>query len=125
MAEPIIPFKDYEHLMQLTEDQYKHNILTIANTLTNNRKMTLLLLIEFFKEKFLPRTKANKMTENNVCIVVGPCLMRSETASLKDIADAKKVINITLILFQDFDDLFGSKKERTQLIRKSVQLQER
>lgn len=51
--------------------------------------------------------------------------MRSEIASLKDIADAKKVINITLILFQDFDDLFGSKKERTQLIRKSVQMQER
>lgn len=62
MAEPIIPFKDYELLMQLGEEQYKANILQIANTLTNNRKMTLLLLIEFFKEKFLPRTKANKMT---------------------------------------------------------------
>lgn len=45
MAEPIIPFKDYEHLMQLTEEQYKVNILQIANALTNNRKMALLLLI--------------------------------------------------------------------------------
>lgn len=62
MAEPIIPFKDYEHLMQLSDEQYKSYILQIANTLTNNRKMALLLLIEFFKDKFLPRTKANKMT---------------------------------------------------------------
>lgn len=65
------------------------------------------------------------MTENSICIVIGPCLMRSETASLKDITDAKKVISITLILFQDFDELFGSKKERTQLIRRRVQMQER
>lgn len=45
MVQPIIPFKDYELLMQLSEEQYKVNILQIVNTLTNNRKMTLLLLI--------------------------------------------------------------------------------
>jgi hypothetical protein len=44
-VQPIIPFKDYELLMQLSEEQYKVNILQIVNTLKNNRKMTLLLLI--------------------------------------------------------------------------------
>jgi hypothetical protein len=47
--------------------------------------MTLLLLIEFLKEKVIPLESFNLMGKDNMSRVLGPCIMRAEIASLKDI----------------------------------------
>jgi hypothetical protein len=40
------------------------------------------------------------MSLNNVCIVIGPCIMRSEVASLKDILYSQKIIGIMSVIFK-------------------------
>jgi hypothetical protein len=50
--------------------------------------------------------------------------MRSQVASLKDLAYASKIVNVMKIVFKDFEMIFGSKKERMNLIRCSVREQE-
>lgn len=37
---------------------------------------------------------------NNICIVFGPCLMKSEIASIKDLIYAKKIIVVTNIIYE-------------------------
>jgi hypothetical protein len=82
--------------------------------------MTLLLLIEFFIEKLFPHGKENLMNKDNMSVVIGPCLMWAEIPSISDLIYAQKIIGITLILLNDFDDLFGDRVERLQLVRNSV-----
>jgi hypothetical protein len=62
--------------------------------------MTLLLLVDFLKEKLLPRGDCNKMNESNLSIVFGPCLMRSKVPSAKDLILTKKAIGVTLLIFK-------------------------
>jgi hypothetical protein len=62
--------------------------------------MTIFFLIDFLKNRVLQFANENKMSENNLCIVFGPCLMRSEVASIKELIYAKKVIVVTSILFK-------------------------
>lgn len=60
------------------------------------------------------------MSLKNVCIVMGPCIMHSEIASIKDLVYSQKIIVATLLIFQQFDTIFGSKKERMLALRKSA-----
>ena len=60
------------------------------------------------------------MSIKNVCIVIGPCLMHSEVASIKDLVFSQKIINVTYTIFKQFDNIFGSKKERLLALRKSA-----
>jgi hypothetical protein len=59
------------------------------------------------------------MGVNNLSIVFGPCLMRSEVASIEDLANAKKIIVITGIIFNQFIAIFGDKNDRMKLKRNS------
>ena len=43
--------------------------------------------------------------------------MRAKVASRKDIIFTQKIIGVTLVLFNHFDELFGNKLERIKLIR--------
>lgn len=89
----------------------------VVSSLNICRKMTFLLLIDFFKDKLFAKSAQNLMNEENLSIVIGPCLMRSEIASMKDLAYAQRIINVTIIIFKDFEEIFGTKKERNRLIR--------
>ena len=63
-------------------------------------RMTIFLLFDFLKNRVLPYAQHSKMGENNLCIVFGPCLMRSEVASMRELIYAKKVIVVTSIIFK-------------------------
>jgi hypothetical protein len=61
------------------------------------------------------------MTETNLCIVFGPCLMHSEVSSIRELLYAKKVIVVTSILFKQFETIFGNEGEQTNLRRNSYE----
>lgn len=64
--------------------------------------MVLFFLLDFLRNRMLPFATQNLMTENNLCIVFGPCLMRAEVPSIKELLFAKKVILVMRALFQQF-----------------------
>jgi hypothetical protein len=49
-----------------------------VKNLSKTRKMLIFNLFEFLREQVVPMSEYNKMGENNLCIVFGPCLMRSK-----------------------------------------------
>jgi hypothetical protein len=59
------------------------------------------------------------MGENNLCIVFGPCLMRAEVPSIRDLLYAKKVISATSVILQEFEAIFGDEHSRNLLRRNS------
>ena len=65
-------------------------------------KMTLFILFDFLMNKVLKYADSSKMSLNNLCIVFGPCLMRSEVSSIKDLIYAKKIIVLTNVFFIEF-----------------------
>lgn len=79
--------------------------------------MTLLLLIEFLKERVVPLEGFNLMGIEDISKVLGLCIMRAKVASPMDIIFTQKIIAVTLVLFNHFDELFGNKLERLKLIR--------
>jgi hypothetical protein len=81
--------------------------------------MTLFLLLNFIREKILPFAEQSKMSENNLCIVFGPCLMRAETASIKDLLYAMKVVSATSVMLREFEAIFGDQNSRNLMRRNS------
>ena len=71
-------------------------------------------------EKVIPKESQNKMNVKNISIVIGPCLMHSEVSSIKDLVYSQKIIAVTLIIFKEFDNIFGNKKERILALRRSA-----
>ena len=61
------------------------------------------------------------MNVKNISIVIGPCLMHSEVSSIRDLVYSQKIISVMLIIFKEFDVIFGNKKERKQALRKSAE----
>ena len=102
LAEPIIPFKDFLFLMEANANELKKCVAKVVASLSLCRKMTLLLLIDFFRDKLFVKSTQNLMNEENLSIVIGPCLMRSEVASMKDLAYAQRIISVTIIIFKYF-----------------------
>jgi RhoGAP domain len=69
--------------------------------LPNVNQMAILVLFDFLKNKVAPLDQYNKMGENNLCIVFGPCIMKSlEPGSLKELIYAKKIIVATSIIMK-------------------------
>lgn len=64
--------------------------------------MVLFFLLDFLRNRMLPFASHNLMTENNLCIVFGPCLMRAEVPSIKELLYAKKVVIVMRELFKQF-----------------------
>jgi|LakMenEpi03Aug12_release.lakeMendotaPanAssembly.Ray.scaffolds.fasta_scaffold2198632_1 hypothetical protein len=71
-------------------------------------------------EKVIPKESQNKMNVKNISIVIGPCLMHSEVSSIKDLVYSQKIIAVMLIIFKEFDNIFGNKKERILALRRSA-----
>jgi hypothetical protein len=71
-----------------------------------------MILFSFFMEKVIPKEDTNKMSLKNICIVLGPCLMRAEVASIKDLVYSQKVIVVTSLIFKEFGNIFGNKRQR-------------
>lgn len=63
--------------MEVNANELKKCIVKGVKSLSLCRKMTLLLLIDFFRDKLFAKAAQNRMNEENLSIVIGPCLMRS------------------------------------------------
>lgn len=81
--------------------------------------MIIFLLFDFLKNSVVPNAAFNKMGVNNLCIVFGPCLMKAEVASMKDLVYAAKTIAVTNIIYSRFEDIFGDKNAQMKLKRSS------
>jgi len=46
--------------------------------------------------------------------------MHSEVSSIKDLFYSQKIIAVMLVIFKEFDTIFGNKKERVLALRKSA-----
>lgn len=92
----------------------------MIKSLPELRKKTMLILLEFLMEKVIPKESQNKMNVKNISIVIGPCLMHSEVSSIKDLVYSQKIIAVTLVIFKEFDNIFGNKKERVLAVRRSA-----
>ena len=88
--------------MEANANELKNCVAKVINSLDICRKMTLLLLIDFFRDKLFAKSAQNLMNEESLSIVIGPCLMRSEIASMKDLTYAQKIINVTKSIFKYF-----------------------
>jgi len=72
--------------------------------------LTLSVLIDFLKRKVVPLSNKNKMTAQNISICFAPCLMWAEQRSIKDLAYINKSVNVVMILIENFEEIFGTKK---------------
>ncbi len=106
--------------MQAQPDQLVSVVVESIRGLPELRKKTMLIVLEFMMERVIPKENINKMNIKNISIVIGPCLMRSEVPSFKDLIYSQKIIVVILTIFKEFDVIFGSKKERMQALRKSA-----
>jgi len=82
--------------------------------------MTIAFLAEFLLRDVLPNEKYSKMSANNLAICFSPSLMRSEKASMADILNASKSVNITNIMLANFEEIFGNDEERNMMYKKSA-----
>jgi hypothetical protein len=73
---------------------------------------TLLFLLKFFDEKVIPLQKINKMTANNVAIVMAPCIMKAKHPSMMDIQYAGVLITFLHQLLLHFHEVFGDKDKQ-------------
>ena len=81
--------------------------------------MVIFILFDFLRTSIIPNSDANKMGENNLCIIFGPVLMRSEVISIKDLIYAKKIIQVASYIFQDFQLIFGDRLAQLKIKRSS------
>lgn len=79
-----------------------------------------MILVDFFLNKVIPREAGSKMGLKNICIVLAPCIMRAEVITVKDIIYSQKAIMVTSIIFREFANIFGNKKQRQATIRISA-----
>jgi hypothetical protein len=92
----------FEFLMARDSDpNYKNIVIESMKNLPKINKMTLFLLFSFLR-KVIIFSEHNKMGENNICIVFGPCLMKAEVGSIKDLIYAKKIIVVASIILRDY-----------------------
>lgn len=90
--------------MLMASDNQPNFVQMVIETIQNLpkiNKMSIFLLFSFIRKVIL-YSQHNKMGENNICIVFGPCLLRAEVSSIKDLIYAKKVIVVTSIIYQQF-----------------------
>lgn len=90
--------------MLMASDNQPNFVQIVIETIQNLpkiNKMSIFLLFSFIRKVIL-YSQHNKMGENNICIVFGPCLLRAEVSSIKDLIYAKKVIVVTSIIYQQF-----------------------
>lgn len=90
--------------MLMASDNQPNFVQMVIETIKNLpkiNKMSIFLLFSFIRKVIL-YSQHNKMGENNICIVFGPCLLRAEVSSIKDLIYAKKVIVVTSIIYQQF-----------------------
>lgn len=60
------------------------------------------------------------MSANNLAICFSPSLMRSEVASMADIANASKAVTITNILISDFQYVFGKEEQLEKMFKSNI-----
>lgn len=58
-------------------------------------------------------------------ICFAPCLMWAEQKSMKDLVYINKSVKVVVTLLNNFEPIFGSKKEVTSLIRSSYYEQQK
>ena len=99
---PIIPYDLFDLLMASdSKPNFVQIVIEAIQTLPKINKMSIFLLFSFIRKVIL-YAEHSKMGENNICIVFGPCLLRAEVSSIKDLIYAKKVIVATSIIYQQF-----------------------
>ena len=117
-----VPIVSYELFEMLMASDAKPNFVQIVveaiQGLPKINKMSIFLLFSFIRKVVL-YAQHNKMGENNICIVFGPCLLRAEVSSIRDLIYAKKVIVATSIIYQQFEIIFGDLQSRNLLKRNS------
>lgn len=101
------------------DPNFENIIVENIKSLPHVHRMSLFLLFDFLKNKALTYAEYSKMGENNMCIVFGPCLMRSEVSSIQDLIYAKKIIVATSKIFHNFEAIFGDKNEQNKIKRVS------
>lgn len=119
---PIIPYAVYEKWMEAPPEALPALVAEDVQSLETKRKVTLLILFEFLVERVLPVSELNKMGERNLSIVMAPCLMRFPTTSMRDLLCAEKTARVVAILISQFETVFGNKRERMQVLRKSARM---
>ena len=82
--------------------------------------MTIAFLLEFLIKDVLPNEKFSIMSANNLAICFSPSLMRSEKASMADLINASKSVNITNIMLTSFEEIFGNEEQRLLMYKKSA-----
>lgn len=116
----MIPYDLFEQFMaQEGAPDFPRVVAEGVRGLGKPRRMLIFVLFEFLREQVVPVSDHNKMGENNLCIVFGPCLMRSREASLKDLLYAKKIIVVLSCIYRQFEAIFGGKREQNSLKRRS------
>jgi hypothetical protein len=103
LKDPIIPYAVFDvWMVHEGEPTFPQLVVESVQKLGKVSKMALFQLFSFLREKVLPFAESSKMGENNLCIVFGPCLMKAEIASIKDLLYAKKIINTTAVILRQF-----------------------
>jgi hypothetical protein len=54
-----------------------------------------------------------------VSVCFAPCLMRSEVSSMQDLVYAGKSVTVLKVILENFEDIFGDKKQQEKIYRKS------
>lgn len=93
LSEPLFSYELYEIILGHDINREQHWFFKcILKKMPEVNYNTLLFLLKFFDEKVIPLQEYNKMTVNNVAIVMAPCLMRAKNPSMMDIQYANVLI---------------------------------
>jgi hypothetical protein len=106
--------------MEGKEPQLTPLVVESIKNINELRKRTLMILVDFFMTKVITKEGDNKMSLKNICIVLAPCIMRAEVITVKDIIYSQKAIIVTSIIFKEFSNIFGNKRQRQATIRISA-----
>lgn len=100
LVTPVVPYQTFMKLMHTDNTNITEVTIECIKSLPEMRKMTIEIFLNFFQDKLIPREHKNKMGLNNVCIISGPCLMRSEVSSIKDLVYSQKIIAVMMVIFK-------------------------
>jgi hypothetical protein len=106
-------------MSQDNEPNFSSIIVESIKALPKPNRMILFLLFDFLRNSVVPHAEHSKMGVKNLCIVFGPCLMRAEVSSFKDLIYATKTIVVTNIIYSEFEAIFGDKNAQARLKRNS------
>jgi hypothetical protein len=101
------------------DPQFNKIVIERVKSLPKTNKMIVFLLFDFLINKMVPHSESSKMGINNLCIVFGPCLMRSAVASIMDLLYAKKIIVATNTIYNEFQNIFGDRVSQLKIKRNS------